>query len=200
VGEGLCHERDLGPWVGLGKARPGLQLHGVGTSSFTAHPLVRLAPAAVSSPHTLTPSPTFCFCLLPTCGSKFRAWPLQPSPSAATHVPSLAYTHVSLPTARGCVRTHCPKIRESAASVRFPQGIVPCLPQLLTHQTQGGNVGHLPVCPRHARLTGSSTLHTLVPVIDTVICYTPSACRFEAGPCRPVAASARPALQTAIHL
>jgi hypothetical protein len=75
----VCRQRDLGPGVVLGQAYAGLN------KLFTARrpPLVRLAPAAVSPPHTLTPSPTLLTSPpdLWACGlwAQFRARPLQPS-------------------------------------------------------------------------------------------------------------------------
>ena len=168
-----CHQRDLGPWAGLGKARAGLQPHVVGTSSFTAPPYPRPSPSSprccfFPTHHThQPPSPTLCFCLVPTCGPQFRAWPLQPSPAAATAAtlaPSpltarRSLTAASAPTA----------LKNTRVADTSPRSFVPARDQ---DRPLSSPAFHPPDagCSAYCII---DTAHTLVPVIDTVICcYT----------------------------
>jgi hypothetical protein len=193
--------------------------------ALTARPLVRLAPAAVSSPHTLTPSPTLCSPLLPTVDpisrlaaatvalrllqvlqARYRDIHVSRSPglqiSRYPRIPRSASANRSLLTAVSAPTTL--KIREPSASVQVPARDRPMsllFPRFSPRRRRAATSATCLICQSHARLTGPSILHThIVSVINTVICYTPSVCRFEACPCRPVATSARPARPIAMHV
>jgi hypothetical protein len=172
----VCRQRDLGPGVVLGQAYAGLN------KLFTARPLVRLAPAAVSSPHTLTPSPTLLTSPpdLWACGlwAQFRARPLQPSPSGPSkpsrpsrhpdvqtsrypRIPRSASANRSLLTAVSAPTAL--KIREPSAPLQVPARDRPMslpFPRFSPRRRRAAmSATHL-ICPSHARLAGPSTLHT----------------------------------------